>query len=71
MALYQPDYQLIEAQKIIKKLDELDKKEGFILYYINHLKGLLEEANKRNEKYQRIFNLMSEFLPDNISRPLI
>lgn len=62
MAIYTPDYEYVEAKKIVDKLGN-SKKDKAIKYYIKHHKKWHDKDKKRLEEFSKFFDLLSSFLP--------
>ena len=63
MALFQPDYTMIEAQKLIDKLDD-DPNNILITYYIEKKQQRIDELEKQIDEYRDWFNKLDRFLPN-------
>jgi len=61
MAIYKPDYKLIEAQKIISNLGD-SKEEGLIKYYIKNQEERIKQQNEELLNYKSFFNQLNNFL---------
>jgi len=64
MAIYKPDYTLIEAEEVVGKLGD-SKKDQLIKYYINDKESRIEQLKNIIKKYENFFELMDELLPNN------
>lgn len=64
MALYRPDYKLIEAKKAIEKL-EFSAENELIKYYISKKDAEIERLNKEAMEYRNFFTKLSKFMPRN------
>jgi Tfp pilus assembly protein PilO len=64
MALYRPDYKLIEAKKHINSLDLSVKENDLIHYYIKKNEERLENLRKENDEYREWFKRLDRFLPN-------
>ena len=63
MALFKPDFDLIEAKQIIDNMDS--SREGrLIKYYIKKQQDLIDEQRKDIEEYVAFFNKLNRFLPN-------
>lgn len=64
MALYRPDYKLIEADKVLKELDPSIKENELILYYIDDKNKRIEKLREEIKEYQEFFKQLDKFLPN-------
>jgi hypothetical protein len=62
MALYRPDYQYLEAKKIIEELTDSEK-DTAIKYYIKKHDEWHKADKERLNKYQKFFETLNAFLP--------
>jgi len=68
MAIYTPDHDYIEGQKIIESLDPLNDRERLIIYFVKKQQQFINEQNKRLGEYQDVFNAIDKFLPNHNPR---
>lgn len=61
MAIYKPDYKLIEAQKIISNLGD-SRKDDLIKYYIKNQEERIKQQNEELLNYESFFNQLNNFL---------
>jgi len=64
MAIYKPDYTLIDAQEVVDKLGD-SRKDQLIKYYITNKESRIAQLENIIEKYRKFFDLMDELLPNN------
>jgi hypothetical protein len=64
MAIYKPDYTLIDAEEVVEKLGD-SKKDQLIKYYINDKESRIVQLKNIIKKYENFFELMNELLPNN------
>ena len=62
MAIYRPNYKLLEAKKVIDNLSDSENDE-LITYYIEHQQDTIIAQNRKIEKYKEFFNTFNSFLP--------
>ena len=63
MALYTPDFEYIEAKKVIDNLGN-SKKDKAIKYYIQIHQEHFNEQRKKLLEYAEWFNKLDRFLPN-------
>jgi len=64
MAIYKPDYTLIEAKEVVDKLGD-SRKDQMIKYYITNKESEIVQLKNIIDKYENFFKLMNELLPNN------
>jgi len=64
MAIYRPNYKLIEATKAVENLSD-SKNDELIAYYIEHQQDTIIAQNKKLEEYKHFFKTLNSFLPKN------
>lgn len=62
MAIYTPDYQYVEAKRIVDKLSD-SKKDKAIKYYIKKHQDWHNKDKKSLEEFRKFFAKLSSFLP--------
>ena len=63
MALYNPDYQLINARKVIDALDINDERDKLIKYYCDKEKEHIKKLQAQIKEYNDFFNTLGKFIP--------
>lgn len=62
MALYTPDYEYLEAKKVVDELGD-SRKDNAIKYYIQKHQESHDEDKKKLKEFHKFFEQMSLFLP--------